>query len=410
MHKMKIGLVLSNTPSKSETFFNSKIMGLQKVGYEVVLFANQDEKFHFCRMAPHPKVNNLIFIKLARMMVAYGILFINYPIIFFRFLHLEKKDGVTIRTRWENLYLNSHILKEKLDWLHFGFATMSIRRENVARAIGAKMGVSLRGYDICVYPLKHPGCYQRLWEKVNKAHSISSDLLVAAHEQGLKDKIPQVTIHPAINVVHFKLEGKNWGTFSHTENIHFLTVARLHWKKGLDYIVQALSIIKEKNIPFHYTIVGEGQELERLIFSTHQLGLGDRVTFAGAIPHKNILKYYEDADIYLQYSIQEGFCNAVLEAQAIGLPTIVSNAEGLSENVLHDNTGWVVPKRIPKLLAKKIEHVITIQDKKLIQILKNGRTRIKNYFSLRKQNQDFGIFFSKIYSFPLNHGNIDASQ
>ena len=407
---MKIGLVLSNTPSKSETFFNSKIMGLQESGYEVVLFANQGEKFNFCRMVPHPKVNSLIFIKLAKMMVAYGILFITCPIIFFRFLHLEKKDGVSIRIRWENLYLISHILKEKLDWLHFGFATMSIRRENVACTIGAKMGVSIRGYDICIYPLKHPGCYQRLWDKVNKVHSISSDLLIAAHKQGLTDRTPQVTIHPAINVDHFNLKGKNWETLSNTEIIHFLTVARLHWKKGLDYILQALSIIKEKNIPFHYTIVGEGQELERLIFSTHQLGLDGRVTFAGAIPHKNILKYYKDAGIYLQYSIQEGFCNAVLEAQVIGLPTIVSNAEGLPENVLHDSTGWVVPKRSPKLLAKKIEHVITIEDKKLIQILKNGRTRIKNHFSLEKQFQDFGNFFSKIHSFPSNDSNIDASK
>ncbi|MBK7870836.1 MAG: glycosyltransferase family 4 protein [Saprospiraceae bacterium] len=54
--------------------------------------------------------------------------------------------------------------------------------------------------------------------------------------------------------------------------------------------------------------------------------------------------YYEKADIYLQYSIQEGFCNAVLEAQAMGLLCIVSDAEGLPENILHGQTGWVVPK------------------------------------------------------------------
>ena len=180
-------------------------------------------------------------------MVAYGILFINCPIIFFRFLHLEKKDGITIRTRWENLYLNSHILKEKLDWLHFGFVTMAIRRENVACAIGAKMGVSLRGYDICVYPLKHQGCYQRLWDKIDKVHSISSDLLVAAQEQGLTGNIPQVTIQPAIDVDYFNAGEKDWIKFNGKETIHFLTVARLHWKKGLEYTLQAMAIMKEKD-------------------------------------------------------------------------------------------------------------------------------------------------------------------
>jgi len=92
---MKIGLVLSNTPAKSETFFNSKIKGLQESGYEVVLFANQDKKFHFCRVVPHPKVSKLTIIQLIRMMITYGILFIIHPFIFFRFLQLEKKDGVS---------------------------------------------------------------------------------------------------------------------------------------------------------------------------------------------------------------------------------------------------------------------------------------------------------------------------
>ena len=91
---MKIGYVLSNTPVRSETFFISKIKRLQENGHKVVLFANQDEKFHFCRVVPHPKVSKITIIQLVRMMITYGILFIIHPFIFFRFLQLEKKDGV----------------------------------------------------------------------------------------------------------------------------------------------------------------------------------------------------------------------------------------------------------------------------------------------------------------------------
>ena len=127
-----------------------------------------------------------------KMIMSYTELFLKRPFVILRFLRLEKKDGVSIRSRWENLYLNCHILKEKLDWLHFGFATLTLRRENVARAIDARMGVSLRGYDICIYPLKHPECYQRVWSKVNKIHSISYDLLAVAKEHGLNKKISQI--------------------------------------------------------------------------------------------------------------------------------------------------------------------------------------------------------------------------
>ena len=218
--------------------------------------------------------------------------------------------------------------------------------------------------------------------------------MVAAKKQGLTDYIPKVMIQPSIDLDYFNIKGKKWKKINVRGKIHFLTVARLHWKKGLEYTLQALAILKEKNILFQYTIIGEGQERERLIFAVHQLGLDSQVAFAGTVPHQDIRKYYEEADIYLQYSIQEGFCNAVLEAQALGLLTIVSDAEGLPENVIHGETGWVVPKRSPKLLGEKIEHVLTMNDAKLIQLQKNAMVRVKKEFNLEKQSQEFHNFFS----------------
>ena len=391
---MIIALVLSNTPAQSETFLNSKIKGLQEMGHQVVLFANQVEDFRLCRAIPHPKISRNIILQLVRMFISYTVLFLKRPIVILRFLHLEKKDGVSIRSRWENLYLNCHILKEKLDWLHFGFATMTLKRENVARAIDARMGVSLRGYDICIYPLKQPGCYERLWDKVDKVHSISNDLLVAAQKQDLTDDTPQIIIHPAIDIDIFNTRGKNWKKFNGKEKIRFLTIARLHWKKGLEYTLEALTILKENNFLFQYTVIGEGREHERLILAANQMGLDNLVNFAGSVPHQEIRGYYKEADIYLQYSIQEGFCNAVLEAQAMGLLSIVSDAEGLPENVLHGKTGWVVPKGKPNLLAQKIEHVLGMPDKELNHIRENAMARVNKEFNLEKQSQEFHSFFN----------------
>ncbi|MEZ4854635.1 glycosyltransferase family 4 protein [Flavobacterium sp.] len=79
-------------------------------------------------------------------------------------------------------------------------------------------------------------------------------------------------------------------------------------------------------------------------FAVHQLKLEDMVTFTGKLSPKEVKEKLSVTDIYIQYSLQEGFCNAVLEAQAMGLfPGVVSDAEGLSENVLNI-TGFVVPK------------------------------------------------------------------
>ena len=151
--------------------------------------------------------------------------------------------------------------------------------------------------------------------------------------------------------------------------------------------------MKEKNIPFQYTIIGEGYERERLIFAAHQLGIDEDVIFSGSIPHQYIKEYYEETDIYLQYTNQEGFCNAVLEAQAMGLITIVSDAEGLSDNVQNGKTGWVVPKRSPKDLSDKIIEIISTDNKELDQIRKNSIRRVKKYFNLEIQKKEFNKFY-----------------
>ena len=389
-----IGLVLQNTSRVSETFFTSKIKILQELGYEVIVFTNNDQKNLKCKVILNPKINKNIFFLLPRMIISYVILFFKCPIIFIQFLKIEKSEGVYFIERWKNLYLNSNILKQKLTWLHFGFSTNAIRRENVAKAIGAKMGVSFRGYDICIYPIINPSCYKGLWNKVDKIHSISKDLLQLAKNQGLPNNIECVIINPAININYFRPKKKIKKNKNNSHKINFLTIARLNWKKGIDHTIRALAILKEENIDFNYIVIGEGVERERLIFSINQFGLDEDVTLLGSVPHHNTIDYYTNADIYIQYSIQEGFCNSVLEAQAMGLLTIVSNAGGLSENVIDGRTGWVVPKRQPELLAKQIKEVLNYDYSIKKDIQEQAQNRVKKYFNLIEQKRAFSKFFN----------------
>ena len=125
------------------------------------------------------------------------------------------------------------------------------------------------------------------------------------------------------------------------------------------------------------------------------MDLNENVSFIGSQTHNIIKDYLQESDIYLQYSIQEGFCNAVLEAQAMGLLSIVSDANGLTENIRHNYTGWVVPRMEPELLANRIEKVLSIPDETLMQIRHNAITRINREFSLSKQKEKFFEFYNK---------------
>ncbi|WP_347372866.1 glycosyltransferase family 4 protein [Aequorivita sp. Q41] len=387
---MKIGIVLSSTPGYSETFFNSKIKGLQAHGMEVVLFCqSKDDNFKGCPVVKSPKITRNPFFQIGY--ISKEVLFlIPYIASVIRFVKLERKDGVGVIQIFKKIYLNAHLLKAKLDWLHFGFATLALGSETVAQAINAKMAVSIRGFDIAVYPVKYPECYKKLWKYIDKVHTISDDLFVLAKKHGLPKNIPVEKIPPAIDVALFQTTIQN---HSSLKKVVFMTTGRLHWKKGYIQTLQALAILKEEGLDFTYKIVGEGKDYERIAFAAYELNLKENVIFLGKLPHIEVKKELESASIYLQYSIQEGFCNAVLEAQAMGKLCIVSNAEGLSENVLDRETGWVVPKYAPEILAKKINEVLSLSPKEKRVISEKAKKRVKNEFNIEKQQEAFMKFY-----------------
>lgn len=390
---MTITLVLPKPPSYSETFFRSKINGLQESGHKVILVTGRgDFNYSECTHLTHPKVSKNVVVQILKMIWEF-LKLIPFLSRVLKFVAIEKEFGSSKRQILEKIYINSTLLGLNTDWLHFGFATMSINREAVAKAIGARAAVSFRGYDIGIYPLSNKNCYDRLWKTIDKVHYISSDLYNKALKLGLSKSVPSKKITPAIDVNKFDT---SHGIRSSLDSsiIKLLTIGRLHWKKGYVDTIQALSLLKQSGIKFNYKIIGDGPEYERIAYAAHQMGLADQVSFLGKLDHKDVKTHLEEADIYIQYSIQEGFCNAVLEAQAMGKLCIVSDAEGLSENVLNGETGWVIPRYEPKLLAEKISSVTVMPIDERLNTAKKARQRVVHHFSLDGQKKSFKEFYT----------------
>lgn len=348
--KPRIGLVLASVPAYSETFFTTKINGLAAQGYSFLLFARGEKPATLlCRhISPYPVVENRL-LRILYFIVIISIVLLRAPARVARFWRLEKQDGLGLTQILKSIYLNAHILPYRLSWLHMGFAAVGLGRENVAQAMGAKLAVSFRGFDLNVYPLKHKACYNRLWTKVTKVHSISNHLVERAYLLGLSKSVAVDIIPPA--VAH-DLPIKS--TYEFQNPLQLVTVARLTWIKGLPYALQAVAQLKAAGIPVHYTIVGDGPDREYLLHEIHELQLTHEVTLLGKLDHSKTLERIQLADIYLQPSLNEGFCNAVLEAQAIGCLCVASRVGGLVENIQHEATGWLVKPRSASELAEII--------------------------------------------------------
>lgn len=387
---MKIGIVLSATPGYSETFFNAKIKGLQEKGYQVTVFAQKvAPNFSNCKVikaAAVPKLKILLVIEVLKQ----SLLLLPYLSRVVRYWKLEKKEGTSFKNRLKKTYLNAHLLRAKVDWLHYGFATIAIGSETVAKAIGAKMAISFRGFDINVYPLKHPDCYDGVFKHVDKVHSISKYLYEKAIDIGLSPTVPHQIITPATTLVP---QGKT----SKTDPIVFVTVARLTWIKGLDVAIAALQLLKESGIYFKYKVIGGGllKDKERYVYQAYEAGLKNEVQFLGALSHRETIDEMNKCSIYLQPSINEGFCNAVLEGQALGKLVIASNVGGLPENLDNGKTGFLFEVGNAQDLFDNITAALELTEKERNKITDAAIKRVASNFTIEAQQKHFVTFYTE---------------
>lgn len=126
-----------------------------------------------------------------------------------------------------------------------------------------------------------------------------------------------------------------------------MTVARL-WKgdeyKGVDVTIEALPAIAKEFPTVKYLVIGRGDDQPRLMQLAKDLGVGDRVIFAGFVPTEELVAHYRLADAYIMPS-QEGFGIVYLEAMACGVPVLSGDADGAADPLLDGKLGWQVPHR-----------------------------------------------------------------
>lgn len=122
------------------------------------------------------------------------------------------------------------------------------------------------------------------------------------------------------------------------DELNFITVARFKKQKGHERIIKTLNKL---NIPFHYTIIGDGPEKDNIFNLIDRLGIKERITH---VPFSNeVEKYLGKSDIYLQGSYVEGFPNALIESCAVGTPVVAFKAPGgLNEIIIDGLNGFIV--------------------------------------------------------------------
>jgi len=132
-----------------------------------------------------------------------------------------------------------------------------------------------------------------------------------------------------------------------------------------------------------------------VVFARHQLDLEGTAELLRAQPRREVKAQMAWADVFLHAAVSEGFCNVVIEAQAMRLPVVCSDAGGLPENVADGETGFVVPRRDPQALAGKLALLAGDPDLRLRMGLA-GRERVLRCFRLEDQLAAFERFYREL--------------
>jgi glycosyltransferase involved in cell wall biosynthesis len=261
--------------------------------------------------------------------------------------------------------------------------------------------VSFRGADLNFAQLDEPDYYREVWEEADALHVLGNDLWTRALRRGCPPEKPHVLISPAIDTDKFAPGRRDASVVAGTPErpLRILSVGRLVWKKGHEYGLRAMKLLQDRGIHFECRIVGYGDYAEAVDLARRELGLEHVVHLLGGQLPSEVSTHMKWADVLLHAAVSEGFCNAVIEAQAMELPVVCTDADGLSENVADGETGFVVPRRDAWALASKLALVAGDPNLRR-QLGEAGRRRVLKRFRRADQIDAFERFYHAVLAAP----------
>ncbi len=248
--------------------------------------------------------------------------------------HSSNRELLTYAQRAVRFALKQH----RAQAYDYCFAWSAVPAGGVALALrrlaGLRYLVRVCGPDIPGFEQRYGPLYPILKPTI-KAVWHGADLVVAKCE-GEADMIRRVDANVNIRLVP---NGVDLAAFQPGEPmpdsgpLRVICVARLIERKGQQHLIEAVKRLRDDAVDVRLELIGTGDAQAANQQQADQLGVADRVVFAGYVPREQIAARYAAAHVFALASFNEGMSVATLEAMAAGLPVIVTRTGGTAELV-----------------------------------------------------------------------------
>jgi colanic acid/amylovoran biosynthesis glycosyltransferase len=267
----------------------------------------------------------------------------------------------------------------------------------LAGALKGKIITVFHGYDLTSYPRKTgKHVYDLLFKHCELCLPISVHWKNKLIEMGCDEK--KIQVHRM--GVDFRQFNKLPKIEKKKDSIKILSIGRLVEKKGIEYGIKAISMVRDSYPNIEYTIAGDGPLREKLNKLIRSLDLDRNVTILGWVNQEDVTKLMLHSDILITPSItandgdQEGIPVVIMEAQAMGLPVISTYHSGIPELIIDGHNGYLVKERDSSAHADKINLLIS-SESKIKSFKLNGKKSIEEHFDIGALNSDLEKIFNQ---------------
>ena len=238
------------------------------------------------------------------------------------------------------------------------------------------------------------GLGMQRYKKVDRILACTDEMSEAFECWGVRAKVmPNIGMVTSDTDVHTQMRSDKKG-------VRMLFVGRLFYWKGLGL---AMDVLSELPSNVGLTIVGDGPDRKEIEKDVCDLGLADRVHFAGSMPRSKVLEMYKEYDLFFFPSFHDSGGFVVLEAMLAGMPVICLKAGGPALTV-SKNCGVVVPITSYKETVERLKKAVMSfanEEGKLFQHGLQAQKRIKNMYDWGQKSREM----LEVYNELMNEKN-----
>jgi glycosyltransferase involved in cell wall biosynthesis len=172
---------------------------------------------------------------------------------------------------------------------------------------------------------------------------------------------------------------------SHRKGIacpNLIMVARFERQKDQHTLIQALSQLRD--LPWKMLFVGDGPLQHQCQQTAEQLRLSDRIEFLGF--RRDVESLLESSDVFVLSTNWEGLPLSIMEAMRSAMPVVATDVDGVGEEVVDGQTGFLVPRADVDSLAGKLRRLLE-NPSLMTEFGINGRKRFEDRFQLERMGE-----------------------